>query len=177
MDGGVSRGTEKEPELAQQEAHMEENREKHGSQGDTKLMMETDTDKSINPETNDVGKLRNPTPTLPPCDPAQSEHGPCDLTTKEPDTSVGSEQLSTAGRLAPEGPGPWYRAVRPDRAREEPTCSGEPRDGTAADNHGVGPLGLHLPDLPHPRPDLPPQGKASGEAQDSWSTQMGAPAR
>ena len=48
MAGGVSIEAEKEPELAQQEAHVEENREKHGSQGNTKLMMETDTDRSIN---------------------------------------------------------------------------------------------------------------------------------
>ena len=58
MDGGVSNAAEEEPELAQQEAHVEENREKHSSQGDTKLMMETDTNKSINPETEDGNEPR-----------------------------------------------------------------------------------------------------------------------
>ena len=58
MAGGATRGAEKELELAQQEAHMEENREKHSSQGDTKLMMETDTNKSINPETEDGNEPR-----------------------------------------------------------------------------------------------------------------------
>ena len=107
MAGGASRGAEKELELAQQEAHMEENREKHSYQGNKKLMMETDTDKSFNPETDNVNKLGNPTPTLPPYDPAQSEDGPCDLTTKQPNTTVGSGQLSTTGRLAPDRRDLW----------------------------------------------------------------------
>ena len=51
------------------------------------LMMETDTDKSINPETDVVNKLGNPNPTLHPYEPAQSEDGPCDLTIKQPNTS------------------------------------------------------------------------------------------
>ena len=70
-------------------------------------MMETDKDNSINPEIDDVNKLGNPTPTLPPYDPAQSEDGLCDLTTKKPDTPVGSAQLSTTGRLAPDRRDLW----------------------------------------------------------------------
>ena len=105
---------------------MEENSEKHKSQGNTKLMWETDTDKSINPETCHVNKLGNPTRTLPPHDPAQSENEPCDLTTKQPNTPVGSAQLSTRGRVAPDWPGPMNGEVRPDRARSYPACGEEP---------------------------------------------------
>ena len=93
--GKESREAEKEPKLAQQGAHMEERREKHGSKGNAKLMMERYTYESISPDTDDGNKF-------PPCVLAQTEEGPCDLKTKENDTLVGSEQLSTAGRLAPD---------------------------------------------------------------------------
>ena len=116
---------------------MEENREKHSYQGNKKLMMETDTDKSFNPETDNVNKLGNPTPTLPPYDPAQSEDGLCDLTIKQPNTTVGSGQLSTTGRVAPDWPGPLNGALRSDRARDNPYCGKEPWDGAAVDNLGV----------------------------------------
>ena len=58
-------------------------KEHHSSQGNTKLMMETDTYESINPETDNVNTLGNPNTTLPPHEPAPSEE-PLDQTTRQP---------------------------------------------------------------------------------------------
>ena len=126
---------------------MEEKIEKHNSQANTKLMMETGTYMSINPETDDWKKLGNPTPTLPPNDPAQSDQGPCDLTPKQPNTPVWSAQLSTVERLAPDLEGPLDREVRPDRARSNTARGKELRDETVVDHLGDRPLVVHLPDL------------------------------
>ena len=80
----------------------------------------------------------------------------CDIT-KQPDTPVGFEQLSTAGQLALYRPGPWHKEVRPNRARDDLTFSGKTCNKAASGNLGVGPLGLHLTDL---------SGKESGEAPE-----------
>ena len=62
MSRGVSKRAEKEQKLAQQEVHVEENREKPNSQGITKLMIETDTDDPNLRRTRVTGQQRNPTP-------------------------------------------------------------------------------------------------------------------
>ena len=96
-------------------------------------MMETNTYKSINQETDDGNKLGNPTPTLPQDDPTQSEQGSCDLITKQPNTPVGTAQLSTTERVAPDRQGPLDGEVRPDRAKSNTARGEEPRDGAVVD--------------------------------------------
>ena len=66
MSVGISKEAEKEQKLVHQESHVEGNKEQQSSQGNTKLMMETDTDESIDPETYDVNALENPNPILSP---------------------------------------------------------------------------------------------------------------
>ena len=85
----VSKETEKEKELAQQEPHVEVNKEKPSSQANTELIMEADVDESISPETDSGNTLKNPNHTVPPHDFTPHEE-PCDWTTKKPDTTVGS---------------------------------------------------------------------------------------
>ena len=122
----VSKEAEKEQGLAQQEPHVEGNKEQHSFQANTKLMMETDIDESINPETDSVNTLGNPNPKNPPHDPATHEE-PCDRNTKKPDTPVGSAaQLSNTGRLAPDGLGPKGREVRLNKEQESGSLSWSP---------------------------------------------------
>ena len=110
-------------------------------------MMETNTYNSINQETDDGNKLGNPTPTLPQDDPTQSEQGSCDLITKQPNTPVGTAQLSTTERVAPDRQGPLDGEVRPDRARRKTARGEDLQDRAFVDNLGVRPLVVHLPDF------------------------------
>ena len=79
---------------------------------------------------------------------------------------MGSAQLITAERLAPDLQGPLDRKVRPDRARNNAASGEELQDGAVVDNPGVWPLVVHLPDLLHERPHLPPQGEEIGGAEE-----------
>ena len=88
-------------------------------------------------ETQLPNTLGNPNPTYAPNDPAKSENKPFEQTTKQPNTQVGSAQLSTAGRVAPDGPEPLDREVRPNTARVNPAGGEELHNGVAVDIHGV----------------------------------------
>ena len=63
---------------------------------------------------------RTPILYFPHYDPAPYEES-FDQSTRLPDTPVGSAQLSTAGRVVPDRPGPLDREVRPNKARSNPT--------------------------------------------------------